>query len=835
MATPLITSAFARIGDTRNPPQTDPNGSVNWDNGYTPNYEIDLSSGDPLAKAVERDVMNYLFNILTDNARQYQKNGNPEWYSNMPNGYPIGAIVLVAITGGFDLYRSLANNNTSNPVGSSAWDKIWTSAQLRGIIPMPLGGQQYISGGLVPAGTDIKSLTDGTYIVATDSIAAQVVNLPIAKAGMLEVKKFSAGGQPASVYRYNATSNDSYWLIDGPGSTGIWNRGVNSNEIGYTAGFIPRIQTGGFSAQDVGTNYFRIGVQQAADLKYSEIFADSNAAEGAIVSGLLFNYGGKSAKFGAIRGSNNTMSTVALMVDNSKKFDIAPADLGAINWYTSTFGINGSSPQVQLRNPNGQGIASIGSDQNAGTMSIWTQSGTSAQFRSNGLYYQGQTTGENGAMVSGQVDAGAWNDWKIKSAGVGISIATQNAAHNVWKATNWGNNHTAAMQVSHPSNQSDYAMARLVVFAGTGKADAGFQFAGNGSFTAASGAFANIQISTLLAIGDNDSGLRAKADGQVSLWSNNGEMGYYGQIPNVNLSGITTGIRLTGELMASSIHLTNESGARGLTFTVTPNQPASRVNVSAWGNTTGRSTVCEFADGVGYMFYVQRSSNNQVDVQSAGFFTLDNAADGFSFRALGRTLFYKGGDPVGGGGYDGQLNAMAPFYQKIDTRPNGDNNFYPLVKGRINVTAGYPLAYSFGVVTSGTTFPIIQIQAKTDSPSADRLWSFNPGDGSFNSPGTVFAGGARLATDGNIFGSAWYDGGANGWINNWVYANFVNQIAFGAVETAQVWHGYGFNDQPPFVITGARNDTADEYIDWVARRPLRYSKNGSWRDVGPGA
>ena len=190
MAAPLITSAFARIGDTRNPPQTDATGAVNWDNGYTPNYEIDLSSGDPLAKPVERDVMNYLFNILTDNVKQYQALGTPEWYSAMPNGYQAGAVVCINNGNGWDLYRSLLNQNTSNPVGSISWDKIWTSSQIRGVIPMPLGGPNSIPDGTLPSGGNITSLGNGTYIVPSDAIAATITGLPVAKAGVLEIRRY---------------------------------------------------------------------------------------------------------------------------------------------------------------------------------------------------------------------------------------------------------------------------------------------------------------------------------------------------------------------------------------------------------------------------------------------------------------------------------------------------------------------------------------------------------------------------------------------------------------------------------------------------------------------
>jgi len=57
---PLILTPFANAGDQTVIPPTDPNGFVNFANGYTPDYEINLGSGDPQAKAVERGIQNYL-------------------------------------------------------------------------------------------------------------------------------------------------------------------------------------------------------------------------------------------------------------------------------------------------------------------------------------------------------------------------------------------------------------------------------------------------------------------------------------------------------------------------------------------------------------------------------------------------------------------------------------------------------------------------------------------------------------------------------------------------------------------------------------------------------
>jgi hypothetical protein len=76
---PLILTPFANTGDQTVIPPTDPNGFVNFANGYTPDYEINLGSGDPQAKAVERGIQNYLFNALTTAVQAWQTSNRLSW------------------------------------------------------------------------------------------------------------------------------------------------------------------------------------------------------------------------------------------------------------------------------------------------------------------------------------------------------------------------------------------------------------------------------------------------------------------------------------------------------------------------------------------------------------------------------------------------------------------------------------------------------------------------------------------------------------------------------------------------------------------------------------
>lgn len=82
--------------------------------------------------------------------------------------------------------------------------------------------------------------------------------------------------------------------------------------------------------------------------------------------------------------------------------------------------------------------------------------------------------------------------------------------------------------------------------------------------------------------------------------------------------------------------------------------------------------------------------------------------------------------PEGAGGFSGQLSSEAPFSVPMVHRQNNDNNFFPLLKGKVSLESGYPVAASFGILTSGNTnFPQIAIHAKTDFDVNDKIWVFD--------------------------------------------------------------------------------------------------------------
>lgn len=236
MAGTLILQPFANAGDVNAPPQTDPSGFVNFAQGYTPFYEISLSSGNPQAKAVERGVQNYLFNILTANDQQIQQLGFAEWFGSMPSGYTENAHIMRYDSGAskWRLYRSLVSGNVTDPLTTPAsWELVPFAFEMNANIPMPSGGSAGSSSEVVTVSTDFNTLTNGTWEIKTDAIASGSANSPVAPAvgssaaaGLLESKSWLNGATVYIAQRYLDRNGNSFFR----GATnGTWTAWVSTS------------------------------------------------------------------------------------------------------------------------------------------------------------------------------------------------------------------------------------------------------------------------------------------------------------------------------------------------------------------------------------------------------------------------------------------------------------------------------------------------------------------------------------------------------------------------------------------------------------------------------
>ncbi len=254
----LILSTFANSGDKTAPPQTDPTGFVNFHDGYGADYEIDLSSGDTAAKAVEREDQNYLFNLMTSLGQFWQQMGVPPWYSTMPSGYNQGAVVGRVSTGGaWQVWRSLVNSNVVDPNlhGQTSWEYVPLNTELLSEVAMPAGGVADISPGgqtteLIQVATDFNTLLIGTWEYQTDAIANGSAHAPVAAgvsgsaAGMLEAKQWNSGSGTFNSQRYSDRNGAFFFR----GATnGVWTAWTSAGSGGGT-GASYSIDTGAANA-----------------------------------------------------------------------------------------------------------------------------------------------------------------------------------------------------------------------------------------------------------------------------------------------------------------------------------------------------------------------------------------------------------------------------------------------------------------------------------------------------------------------------------------------------------------------------------------------------------
>lgn len=107
---------FGALGDKTAIPDAAPgDGSVSYASGFGVDYEGELGV-DPDAKPIPRDEFNQLAFDITDNLRQYQLFGFPEWVEASQNGgTPVSYSANAFVRWAGVLYYSLVNANTVEP------------------------------------------------------------------------------------------------------------------------------------------------------------------------------------------------------------------------------------------------------------------------------------------------------------------------------------------------------------------------------------------------------------------------------------------------------------------------------------------------------------------------------------------------------------------------------------------------------------------------------------------------------------------------------------------------------------------------------------------------
>ncbi|MFV2224639.1 tail fiber domain-containing protein [Escherichia coli] len=102
----------------------------------------------------------------------------------------------------------------------------------------------------------------------------------------------------------------------------------------------------------------------------------------------------------------------------------------------------------------------------------------------------GSVGGSDKGLIRGSVAGGSWASWRDRASGLQVDCPqSTNSAHNIWKATHWGQYHIAAMGVHVPGGTIGNALVRLHVH------DTNFEFNAAGDFTAGrNGSFNDVYI-----------------------------------------------------------------------------------------------------------------------------------------------------------------------------------------------------------------------------------------------------------------------------------------------------------------------------------------------------
>ncbi len=216
-------------------------------------------------------------------------------------------------------------------------------------------------------------------------------------------------------------------------------------------------------------------------------------------------------------------------------------------------------------------------------------------------------------------------------------------------------------------------------------------------------------------------------------------------------------VQKTGDEMSGKLTLPQTSS-----FGVNTNNTLGGSSIAIGDNDTGLK-----GNGDGNLEFI---ANNVL----AGYFNENELQHSKKMLAKNFQALVDNNWPEGAGGFSGQLSSEAPFSVPMVHRQNNDNNFFPFLKGKVSLESGYPVAASFGILTSGNTnFPQIAIHAKTDFDVNDKIWVFDVATGEFRAPGRITAteillsGKSRVGPDGNLYGDVW-----GGWLNDFLNNNF---------------------------------------------------------------
>lgn len=146
---------------------------------------------------------------------------------------------------------------------------------------------------------------------------------------------------------------------------------------------------------------------------------------------------------------------------------------------------------IWFRDPNGLELGLMYSD-DAGVIRFRGQKQAQTWKLADKMIHleSGSVGGSDKGLIRGNVSGGSWSSWRDRASGLQVDCPqSKDSAHNIWKATHWGQYHIAAMGVHVPSGTIGNALVRLHVH------DTNFDFNAAGDFTAGrNGSFNDVYI-----------------------------------------------------------------------------------------------------------------------------------------------------------------------------------------------------------------------------------------------------------------------------------------------------------------------------------------------------
>lgn len=404
----------------------------------------------------------------------------------------------------------------------------------------------------------------------------------------------------------------------------------------------------------------------------------------------------------------------------------------ALEVYSNRVAVFDDAPAYCFYNKSGQQVANFQYTVSTGALTLWHNDGTSLSFQGGMIHNNSLITGSDKALLRGASEGGSWDKWRDYSSGLQLDMPTNDAAYNVWKATQWGTEHVAAMSVLRSSANNGDFEARLHV----GGVD--YIFNSHGDFSVPH----QFNVETVAARGEVNAcnaqtrlmqnAIIIQGTGNKHLWfysPGGAEVGLvYASDDNVlhlrAAQGPSVDVDAAGNLLLNSSSVVSSPGGFNIPGVSGNGAPASTVILRNWGMPTGdRKTVFEVSDATSWLYYAQRTADNTVTLAING--NLQAGTVGclavLATNNINAHNFYTEGNN-GAGGFAGQMDSGAPFFQYCGQRPAADNTYFPLVKGRVQLDTGYPTAVSFGLVTGGGVWAGGVIQVKGDNQEA--LFSF---------------------------------------------------------------------------------------------------------------